>query len=83
MNVFKAKYYGICADQNCEEKIKPNDECVYVDGQVIHASCATGLAPERNWPERSEPDPEPYRIAGKRKPKLCTSCFTEHTGECL
>lgn len=35
--IFRARYSGRCG--NCDERIEPGDEVVYLDDVVVHADC--------------------------------------------
>lgn len=47
MSTFKAKYGGRCAAE-CGEQIRPGDDVVYVDDELVHLDCeAQALRPAR------------------------------------
>ena len=43
--IFRARYHGRCAE--CDEHIRPGDEVVYLEGDVVHADCDEHAEPER------------------------------------
>lgn len=63
---FTARHRGRCAE--CPNRINPGDEATRLsDGSVAHADCDGAAS---SLPK------------GARMPKLCTSCWLEHNGEC-
>lgn len=41
---FTAKYRGRCAGQDCQRRIEPGDDAVFVDQELFHDECALDSA---------------------------------------
>lgn len=64
---FTARYHGECSD--CQGRIAPGDEVVYVDGEVEHVSCSGGAPSSRD--EKREPCPACWTVPAKNGACAC------------
>lgn len=46
--IFRARYHGRCAE--CDGPIRPDDEVVYLDGELVHADFGCREQAERERP---------------------------------
>lgn len=80
MSTFVARYEGPCA-AGCGVRVRPGDDVVYVDDEVVHADCEelALLPPYRRGPARTDRLEE---LFARPLGVVCGTCFVEKPCRC-